>query len=219
MASFLIGVASSLAAMAIVFLIVRWRWPRVLATFSGSALFGHGVDYCYPSQKAAQQHMADQFRLSATVRVMCIRAFSMTQPERPFSFILEDRSKNIHLLLADPGDSLTDNPEIERAAKEYAKGTSPKSYRSSVQISLRAVKQAMQSNNNIKCRVHRLPRFIRMFLCEEFVFLSFFKPGEVGTAAPVLVIRHSSILYDALSRLFDFVWKEHSQDITQIKGL
>jgi len=219
MVGFLIGTASSLAAMAIVFFIARWRWPRVLAKLSGSAIFGHGVDYCYPSQEAAQSHMASQLRVSGTIRVMCVRAFSVTQPERPFSFLLEDRSKRIKFLLADPGDSLADNPEIERASREYATGTSPESYRSSVQISLRAVKQAQQRHNNIECRVHRLPRFIRMFLCDDCAFLSFFKAGEVGTGAPVLVVRHSSVLYEALTRLFELVWEEHSRDISQLNNL
>jgi hypothetical protein len=217
--AFLIGTISSLTAMVIAFYVFRWRWPRFLGWISGSQIFRHGVEYCYSSQAAAKVDMIRHFGVSNNIRVMCMRAFSVTQPEYPFPFLLEDKMKNIRFLLADPGDNLGDNPLIADCAKDYGSGITTESYRNSIQISLRAIKNAMSTRRNVQCKVHSLPRIVRMFLCDDYGFISFFKPGVCGTELPVLAVRRSSPFYGAMSKMFDLVWEEKSRDLKEVKNL
>ncbi len=215
--TFLVGTLSSLAAMVLVFVFVRWRWPSVVGWVSASRLFGHGVAFCYPSQREAEPDMNRHFRQSRTIRILCMRAYSLTQPERPFRYLLDDPSKQVRLLLADPGDELHDNPEIDARANEYPKATGAQAYRDAIKGSVQLALAAMTTNSNLDCRLHRLPASFRVYICDDRAFISFFAPNQSGIQLPILTVQRSSPLYAGLLKFFDAVWDRHSRPASSLQ--
>ena len=206
MKTFFVGMLSSLAAMLLSFLVVRWRWPALLSRVSGSQLFAHGVEFKYQDQAAAERDMRHDFHSSSTVQVLCMRAFSVVQIDRPFSFLMEAGSTiDLRLLIADPGDASGDNPFLVMRGKEY-KGLDPADYRADVYSSVKRIREAMKANTRITCRLHVLPACHRLYICDDRAYVSFFTPYLSGSQLPIVRVRRSSVLYEGMKRYFQQCW-------------
>lgn len=217
MTSFLLGVASSLVASGCIILFARWRWPWLFGKVSGSFLFGHGVDYCYVNQAAAEPAMTASFLSAKAVSVLSMRAFSITEAGRPFRFLLDDRSRDVRLLLADPGDHPGDNASIEPRTSEFPGNPSAQSYRRGLYTSIEHVVDAMRTNHNVRCRLHSNRAIFRLFICDDYLYASSFQPDKSGAQLPVLRIRRASPLYIGFQRLFEHVWLHGSRDVADLK--
>lgn len=213
LSAFFTGIASSLTAMLISILFIRLRWPYILKKISRSKIFGHGVEFGYKNQESAKKDMIKSFNESNNIYVLCMRAYSVTQRERDFSYILQDRLKNIKLLIADPGNLINDNPEIRVRALERSE--SPEGYRRSIYNSIESIKRVMENNTNIECKLHKLASCHRLYITDDRIFISFFMPELSGTQLPIITVIKGSPLYRGMSRYFDQIWSQ-SRNVNEL---
>lgn len=200
---FIVGTVASLAAMAL----AGWRWPSLLKSLSGSSMFGHGVEYCYSNQLHAERDIVEDLRRSNCVRILCMRGFSFVLPEGPFFFILSDPQKEVRLLLANPGRKLSDNEEMRARSRENP-GLTSRIYRNQIRATQDAILAAKRSNPGIKCRLHTLPACHRLYICADYMYISFFRQGLMGSQLPIMRVRRSSPLYEGMLRHFDQTWQK-----------
>ncbi len=206
MRSFFLGVLSSLIAMVLGVIGIRYLRPSILKRIS-SAFFGHGIEFLYDSQANAEKHMIKTLRKSAFIDVLCMRAFSITRPDRPFHFVLRDMNKHTRVLISDPGDNPSDNPEIAERAKLYPSCPNTETYRSDVYSAVQAVMYAKSENPNVECKLHRMPACHRLYIADSRAFVSFFVPGSSGAQLPIMSVLKRSPLYTGMRIYFDGLWK------------
>jgi len=202
---FLIGIASTIAAQVLLFFITFWKKVKWFKLLSGSKLFGHGIEYVYPSQKEAVKDIVNDIRNSNSIRVFCMRAFSFIHPEREFSFALDDQTKKIQLLIADPKTENNYNPEIEFRGNEY-KDVTPKSYRRDIVSSLDRLRSIKLRNKEISIRIHDEPAVFRLYIFDNRIYFSFFSPYLSGSQLPIHSAKSKSYIYEGFLRYFERIW-------------
>lgn len=210
MDQFLIGVASTLAGTALLFLVSKWKRVSWLKWISGSFLFGHGIEYVYPSQKEAVLDIIEDMKHSDKIRVYTMRGFSFLEPEEDFSSFMDEPSKSIEMLIANPGSKRHPNPEVMNRGLE-TKTSDPDMYRKDIIRALKKVKILMEHNKRLRCRIHHEPATFRMILLNKRLYLGFFEPYASGSQLPIYRIRPDTHIYSAFERLFEQVWKRSSE--------
>ncbi len=204
--SFFLGVLSSLTAMVLGIIGIRYLRPGILKRIS-SVFFGHGIEFLYNSQAKAEKLMIKTLKKSSSIDVLCMRAFSITRPERPFNFVLKDMNKHTRILISDPGDNPCDNPEIAERAKLYPNRPNTETYRNDVYSAVQAVMKAKSDNPNVECKLHRMPACHRLYIADSRAFVSFFVPGSSGDQLPVMSVLRRSPLYTGMGIYFEGLWK------------
>lgn len=213
-----IGAIGSLIAQLIIVILIRFRWPIILGKLSASVVFGHGIEFCYPSQREAERDMIENIKTSHTVYIFAMRAFSLTRPDEAFeNSLLRDRAKSIRLLLADPGDNFGDNKEIEKRAKELPKSMTTDAYRNDINASVQSALFAKTQNPNIQVKLHKMPSCHRIYICADRAYISFFTRGLLGTQLPVISAKRSSPLYQGMQRYFESIWQNYSREASGLK--
>ncbi len=212
----IIGICGSLIASLIIILFAKWRWKSVFFMFSGSSIFGHKIDYCFPNQKTAEPYIIESLKRSKKIKIYSMRAFSITEVGRPFNFVLDQRSQDVQILIADPGDNKNDNESIEERVRHFPKKIDDMTYRRNIYTSVEYVRNSMLGNNNIKCKLHCQPAFSRFIICDDIAYVSFFQDNLSGSEFPVLRVRHSSPLFSNINRIFSVIWKFYSRDISEL---
>ncbi len=215
MEQFLIGIAASLAAAFLFVWISKWRKLQWFKRLSGSAIFRHGVEYVYPSQKEATRDITSDILHSKEIRIFTMRGYSFILPEREFSFITDQSEKMIRFLIANPGSRKLPNPEIFKRGKEY-KNANPESYRNDICSELGKLRIIMLRNKHVKCRLHSEPATFRVVILDDRLYLSFFSPYQSGSQLPIHRIKKGSLIYQGFLRHFEAIW-DRLIDIKEFK--
>jgi hypothetical protein len=150
--------------------------------------------------------IARDLKRSSDIRILCVRAFSFTQRERPFSFVLQLEHPQIKILCSDPGDKVNENKELLKRANSFQNNES-ELYRREVISSVAKIQKAASTFNNIELRLHKMPACHRIFLTDRAAYLSFFCPNKYGSEIPITRIRAGSLLYAGLKQHFDQSWE------------
>jgi hypothetical protein len=210
MDQFLIGVASTLAGTAVLFLISKWKRISWLKWISGSFLFGPGIEYVYSSQQEAVPDIIEDIKHSDRIRIYTMRGFSFLEPEEDFSSFMDDTGKSIEMLIANPGSKRHPNPEVINRGRE-TKTSDPDMYRKDIIRAIKKVKILMERNKRLRCRLHTEPSTFRMILLNKRLYLSFFEPYTSGSQLTIYRIKPETHIYRAFQRLFEQVWRRASE--------
>lgn len=204
-ASFVAGVLASVVAAAIIAAAVRISPRPIWKKMAGSRLFGrHGVEFVYKSQHHAEKDMVKDLQDSNHVWVLCARGDSVSQPDRPFHFLLDGGRRECRFLLADPVINGQPNPHVVSRAEEA--GNDAANYLERVRTSVAEVRAAVSKHANLAGRLHQEPAWVRLYLCDDRVYVTFFQPRIMAVDTPVLSINKRSPLYGGFRCYFERTW-------------
>ncbi|MBB5997019.1 hypothetical protein [Streptomonospora salina] len=211
MAEFLIGVAGSLAATALL-MAVGWllssrarRW--VLAAFARSA--GLGVQRIHLHQKSASADLAAEAARAGWVGVLAGRGNELTRDT--FLPLWSDagwQPRPIRILLPDPEPGhdtwLVRRQEEVRAGDP---GLRTGLLAEQVRINARYLASAARGKENCEIRFYDLPNHFRVVITERTAFLTIYQSSVHGRKSPCIVARRPGQIYDFAQRIFSSAWE------------
>jgi thiosulfate/3-mercaptopyruvate sulfurtransferase len=212
--AFLLGVASSLVATGIAVLLARYLPARIrsILTAMVARALDCGIDHVFASEDVASSDMLASSARSRKIRVLSIRGFRLTDEARPLNGLLDRRQAydTLEVMLADP-----DSEAALRRSVDFSE-MSPthflaQQYRSDIVRSLTTLAEAAKINKRILVRTHTQCESFRLFINDEYVYLSFFPKGRSGSTSPVYRIRRATLLYEAMEAHYEWVRETASQ--------
>ncbi|MEU9131835.1 hypothetical protein AB0D08_27645 [Kitasatospora sp. NPDC048540] len=212
---FLLGVAASLVAAILLAFSARYlpgRLKAVVAALVGRAL-GCGIDRVFENEDAASGDILSMAATSKAIRVLSIRGFRLTGEGRPLNKLL-DKSReydSLEVMLADPKSSAV----VDRAAGfEQQSAIYPMAamYVEDVARSLAVLAEHARHDPRIRVRMHSQCQSFRLFITDDYIYLSFFPKGRSASTSPVYRVRKASLLYEALLRHYLWVRDELSEE-------
>lgn len=199
----LTGILGEIILALLGWIIVKAKSSSLLKIISSSKLFGHGIEYVYPSHDKAVDDMKIDIDKSAFVKIMCIRGRSFIQADEELSYVMTSNNKNIKFLLSSPT-----NTYIDLRANEI--GKPPELYRKEIENNLQQLFSATIGLNNIEKKIHNEPPIFRLIIMENRIYFSFFKESKMGTQLQVFRAKSNSSIYKGLNRYYDYVWNTAS---------
>jgi len=213
--SFVLGVASSIVATALVAIGVRYLPRRAQATLAAivARAMGCGINRIFPNEDTAASDMLAAAGKSRAIRVLSIRGFRITGEDRPLNKLLGRGFdfETFEVMLANPKG----RPAAKRAAGFVQKSAGhPKAslYVRDIEKSLSVLKECSRRDPRIKVRTHSQCESFRLFITDQYIYLSFFPKGQSASTSPVFRIHSGSLLYDSLVAHYEWVRDELSEE-------
>ncbi|GAB3448648.1 hypothetical protein GCM10027570_22330 [Streptomonospora sediminis] len=210
MVDFLVGVAGSLAATALV-VAAGWllssrarRWA--VAALAGAA--GLGVLRVYRRQQSANAELAAELARADWLRAMVGRGNELTRDTfLPLWSGTGRPLRSIGILLPDsaPGrDTWLVRRETEIRAGDP--GFRAGLLGEQVRLNARYLAEAASGKENCEIRHYDLPNHFRVIMTDNTAFITLYQSGEHGRNSPCIVARRPGQVYDFAHRVFASAW-------------
>lgn len=214
--SFLLGVAASLLASAIWLVFFSRYLPthaRAWLAKAVSSALHYGIDNVYRNEDAAANDILEDAALSKTVKILSIRGFRLTSPERPLSKLLssENSYDSLEVMVASPSSFGAANRALgfHQSAVTYG---DKNLYLHDIIKSINVLVAASRVNRRIDVRLHDQCESFRLMITDRNLYLSFFPKGKSASTSPVYKIRRDCLLYDAFLKHYNWIHDEHSEE-------
>ncbi|MFC4561315.1 hypothetical protein ACFO4E_05550 [Nocardiopsis mangrovi] len=211
MEPFVSGVASSLAASALAFIVARLvsgrarGWLTVLV----SRWTGLGVRRVYLRQQDAESDLARDLRRARWLRVLAGRGNALTREAfAPLRSVAGEGLESARILLptADPSpDSWLGRREKELQDGDLGMDTGLLAEQ--VRTNAAYVDAIARERSSVELRRYELPHLFRVVATDEGAYLTFYGRGRHGRVSPCIYAARPGMLYDAALALFSAVWQ------------
>jgi hypothetical protein len=211
MASFLVGVVSSLVASAIL-LSLTYIWSaKFREAVIGFILRGSRgiVARQWPNRRAGEATFVAELRRAQWMKFFGSRGlgfqtdlFESIMVARP-----ANSSTSVRVLLPDTldEDSLYWIRQREAELAKFDRSFSGDLLRDQIEATVKAIEGYSQSGM-LELRRHRLPHFGRVVITDNVIFVVGFTARTHGYQDPMAMYDYQSPVYVALNRLFDITW-------------
>lgn len=210
MEPFVSGVASSLAASALVFVAVRLVSVRARDWLTAvvSRWTGLGIRRVYLRQQDAEADVARDLRRARWVKVLAGRGNALTREAfAPLRSGAGDGLESAHILL--PTADTHPDSWLDRRAQELRDsdpGMETGILAEQVHTNAAYVDAIARGRSSVELRRYELPHLFRVIATDEGAYLTFYERGRHGRGSPCIYAKRPGVLYDAALAVFGTVW-------------
>lgn len=211
MASFLVGVLSSIVATGLV-LAAGWLLSRHVRQWLIrllSRITGLGVYRVYPHQEAAEHDIAHDIARATWLCVLAGRGNTLTRDAfTPLWSGSADRLESTRILLPDPDtgpDSWLDQRECDLGRTDP--GFHPGVLAAQVRANATYLAEVARKRANIELHSYDLPNLYRVIATDKAAYITFYEKSAHARNSPCIYARRPGLMYDIALLLFDATWR------------
>ena len=189
----LIGVTSSLIARYVVIGIKSLWFYRQYKSI--------GLEKTFDNQEKAKSDILHEADKSKKMDVFTVKADSFSGPNQMFNPIAINNNIQQRFLVSDPT-----NPYVNVRARELKTPNLAKS----IELSIDNLNELQKSiPPYLICKLHKEVVRFRIYLFDDYLYLSFQKTDVKGKDAQILKIKKGSDMYETYSTYFDDLWSKY----------
>ncbi|MFI5758025.1 hypothetical protein [Streptomyces sp. NPDC051569] len=213
MTAFLLGVLSSLAASALMFVLGLLHGSRPLWWLVAvcSRLTGTGLGRVYRHQSSAEGDIARDLGRARWIKVLAGRGNVLTREVFSPLWSGELSPGSVQVLLPEtltPGDSWLDRRSHDLCL--FDPGFTPDLLKTQVEANMNYLAQVTRAQPHIELRSFNLPNTCRVIATDRAAYLTFYNSHSHGRNSPCLYARAPGLLYSIALQQFDMVWANSS---------
>ncbi|WP_017592986.1 hypothetical protein [Nocardiopsis potens] len=212
MASFIVGVLSSLAA-SLVAVAASWMLSRHVRGAGVRLLAratGVGIDRFYPHQKEAEADLVEEISRARWLKVVAGRGNEFTRGMLARAW-QEGRLESARFLLPAPGggrDSWLHRRES--AVRRSDPGLYEGMLAEQVRTNAHYLTELGEEQGGVQVRFYELPNTLRIVLTDRAAFITFYREEEHGRDSPCIRAPFPGALYEFARDFFSAVWEAGS---------
>lgn len=210
--AFILSIIASIIATVIMIAYPKYSPSFIRRIFFKVLLkqFKGGIAYIYDNEDEAAEDILKHANNSLTVKVLGIRGFRLSSPDRKLNGLLSDKMnyEKIQITLSDPASPYAKSRSNDFVKKDFLHVE--QTYEADIAHVLNTIHMCKQKNNRIELKVHEQPESFRLIITEDFLYLSFFPRGKSASLSRCYKIQNRSELYNAFVVHFNWVYDKMS---------
>ncbi len=191
---FFLGIIASLVTQLIIFIFIRiFKLEKIKLSIAKKLL---KEDYFpFDNQKKAVTDIYEKLKESCEIRILSIRGISYIGDEGDFSFIWEDKSKRIEIILSD-----IFNSSIKR--RSGAVHINNKDYKKEIELVNEYILQMFYLCPNLTYYRHNQDLAFRLIILDKYMYLSFFNISIKASESKMYRFERDSQIYKAFLKYY-----------------
>ncbi len=215
----LVGVASSLIAALLIFLVtpffskrIRWIWIIILGR-----LVGVKIEEVFKTQEEAKSDVLKELKQSSKIKIFVGRGREFQEAE--YADIFKSQAKDIKILLPNVvkcSDECKNINWVEVRSNELGRieehyKIDPKHLQRQIEESVKVFQSRCPNNLKYYC----VPHIGRIIITDDYAYWTAYTDNSHGKDTQVVKYRSSDNMYKFLERYFDLIWEKDSIEFSQ----